>query len=359
MIGTRLRLARTAAGLSLRELEAHINGLVSAQAIGKYERDEMMPSSPVLIALAKALEVSEEYLLNPSDVELVAVEFRRKQLTSVKETAEVRARILSEVECYLEVEQILAIQPGDVFPRVERPLVRTLVEAEKAAEKLRRAWDLGEDPIPNLCALLEEKGIKVCALPLPESVSGVQAEVRSADERHLPVIVVNSRHPGERQRFTMAHELGHIYLRVATGLDAEKGCHRFASAFLVPRDMLLREVGQHRSNISVRELFQLKQRFGVSAQAIAYRCKDVGIFGPSLFSQVFRVFNAKKWRLHEPLEMSAESPQRFERLCIRALAEGLISESKASELLGKTVRELAESLDRPPEEADDGHSSGV
>ena len=60
MIGARLKLARAAAGLSLRELESGLQGLVTAQAIGKYERDEMMPSSSVLIALARALKVTEE-----------------------------------------------------------------------------------------------------------------------------------------------------------------------------------------------------------------------------------------------------------------------------------------------------------
>ena len=35
---------------------------VSAQAIGKYERDEAMPRSGVLIALAEALDVSVDYL---------------------------------------------------------------------------------------------------------------------------------------------------------------------------------------------------------------------------------------------------------------------------------------------------------
>lgn len=359
MIGKRLALARAAAGFSLRDLEARIDGLVSAQAIGKYERDEMMPSSSVLIALARALAVSEEYLLNPADVELVGVEFRKKRLTSARETAEVRARILSEVERYLEVERILAIEPPKVFAADQRPQVRSMEGVEEAAERLRELWDLGEDPIPDLCEFLEEKGLKVCALPLPENVSGVQAQVRSASEEHLPVIVVNRRHPGERQRFTMAHELGHLYLRVGGGLDPEAACHRFAGAFLVPSKMLLREVGRHRRDITVRELFQLKQRFGVSAQAIAYRCKDLGIFGQSLFAQVFKVFNARKWRLHEPNEMPGERPQRFERLCIRALAEGVISEAKASELLGKTVRELVESLDRPPDDEADGQAARV
>lgn len=359
MIGTRLKLARTAAGLSLRELEGQIDGLVTAQAIGKYERDEMMPSSSVLIALARALNVSEDYLLNPADVELVGVEFRKKQLTSAKETAEVRSCILSEVERYLEVERILAIEPPKPFPAAKRPLVESLDEAEEAAGQLRKLWGLGEDPIPDLCELLEEKGVKVCAISMPENVSGVQAEVRAANEEHLPVIVVNGKHPGERQRFTLAHELGHMFLRMAGGVDPEKACNRFGGAFLVPAKMLLREVGPRRKDISVRELFQLKARFGVSAQAIAYRCKDLEIFEQSLFSQVFKVFNANHWRLREPNELPGERPQRFERLCIRALSEGVVSESKASELLGTTVRELVARMDKPPEDGADGHSPRV
>ncbi len=63
MFGERLKIARVRAGLSLRDLEERIGNLVSAQAIGKYERGEMMPGSRVLIALADVLGVSERYLV--------------------------------------------------------------------------------------------------------------------------------------------------------------------------------------------------------------------------------------------------------------------------------------------------------
>ena len=118
MIGERLKLARAASGLSLRGLEERLQRLVTAQAIGKYERDEMMPSSRVLIALARALKVTEEYLLNPAAVELVAVEFRKNKLTSAREGAQVQARILSEVERYLDIEHILVIPVAKVSPLI-------------------------------------------------------------------------------------------------------------------------------------------------------------------------------------------------------------------------------------------------
>ena len=360
MIGSRLKLARAAAGLSLRGLEDALNSRVTAQALGKYERDEMMPSSDVLIALSKALGVSVAFLMNPADVDLVGVEFRKKELTSAKETAEVRARILDEVERYVVVEQLLAIEPRPVFSEAQRPVVRSQEDVEEAAVKLRGLWRLGGDPIPKLCEFLEEKGIKVLALDLPENVSGVQADVRPAKGHPLPVIVVNSNHDGERQRFTMAHELGYLYLKAAGDLSIEKACNRFAGAFLIPKEMLVREAGPHRTSIGVRELFRLKLRFGASAQAIVYRCKDLGIFNQSLYVQVFKVFNANGWKLKEPAELPKEKPARFERLCLRALAEGVISEAKAAELLRTSVHRLQKLVDQPPEgEAVSGHPPGV
>lgn len=59
MIGERLKRARDAAGLSMQSLGKQAG--VSAPMIQKYERDESMPSSSVLIQLAKALNVRTEF----------------------------------------------------------------------------------------------------------------------------------------------------------------------------------------------------------------------------------------------------------------------------------------------------------
>ena len=85
MLGQRLKLARSAAGLSLRGLEERIGNRVTAQAIGKYERDESMPSSGVLIALADALSVPVDYLVGDEEMALESLEFRKKSLTSKRE----------------------------------------------------------------------------------------------------------------------------------------------------------------------------------------------------------------------------------------------------------------------------------
>ena len=92
MIGSKLKVARSASGLSLRALADAMDGIVTAQAIGKYERDEDMPSSRVLMALAAALNVTEEYLLVEDELALEGVDFRKKAGTSSREEAELEAR---------------------------------------------------------------------------------------------------------------------------------------------------------------------------------------------------------------------------------------------------------------------------
>jgi len=126
-------------------------------------------------------------------------------------------------------------------------------------------------------------------------------------------------------------------------VDEEKAAHRFAGAFLMPADALWAEIGRHRTSIGGRELFYLKQLFGVSVQAITYRCKDLGIFSEPLFRRLFQEFGRLGWRsppYKEPYAREGEKPTRFKRLTLRALAEGAVSEPKAAELLGLSVREL-------------------
>ena len=354
MIGKRLKLARIGIGLSLRELETRIGNLVSAQAIGKYERDEMMPSSKTLIALAKALGVSESYLIGQGDIQLDGVEFRKKKITRKKEEAIVEASVLSRVERYLEIEDLIDAPSREWDRPREAPFpVHDLKDAEIAADKLRTDWKLGTDPIPNLAEFLEERGIKVLTLDLPKSVSGLTCWVQRQNRKAIPVIVINVADTGERQRFTLVHELGHMVLSVAKDLDEESAAHRFAGAFLMPTSILWAEIGKHRHKLAIGELLCLKPFFGVSVQALTYRCKDLEIINPKTFQDLFAEFGRRGWRsppYKEPCSVPNEKPCRFERLCYRAIAEGAISLAKGAELLGTTEQELRNQMEQTPDE---------
>ncbi len=351
MVGRKLKVARSAAGLSLRALSDAIGNRVSAQAIGNYERDEDMPGSAALIALANALGVTIDYLLSEEELVLEGVDFRKKSIASAREEATLEARTIHLLERYLALEDLLNLRSVDwEQPRSAPYPVADLRDAEDAARSVREDWGLGNDPIPKLAELLEERGIKVLSLDL-DDIDGLAAKVRRKDRDAARVIVIKKSSWSERKRFNLAHELGHMVIAPAAGVDEEKAAHRFAGAFLMPADVLRSEIGAHRSSISIGELVALKERFGVSIQALTYRCKDLGILNHASFARLFKVFSERGWRrppFAEPaiMDPSLEEPRRFERLCYRALAEQVIGEARAAELLGISVRELDARLDQ-------------
>ncbi|MFO7774749.1 MAG: XRE family transcriptional regulator [Candidatus Hydrogenedentota bacterium] len=352
MNGERIRLARKKAGLSLRDLAAKMEGLVSAQAIGKYERGEMAPGSEVSLALSKALGVSMYYLSAPQQVELGELEFRTKANTSAKDRARVETEVLEWVERYLQIEEILGEGGGWKAPEGMPRRISSLEEAEDLAEELRHSWDLGIDPIVNMTELLEEGGIKTLLADLPGKVSGFTCLVKSGrGEQKTPVIVVNRGQTLERRRFNMAHELGHRVIDSESVGEMEKLCHRFAGGFLVNRRHLMKEIGQRRSALGVREILDLKRHYRVSAAALLLRLQQTGILGRRTVQKAFQTF-ARQWRSVEPEPLEDpedkpsrdEEPRRFERLVYRAAAEDMISLSKAVELLRAPLAEVEAGL---------------
>jgi Zn-dependent peptidase ImmA (M78 family) len=176
------------------------------------------------------------------------------------------------------------------------------------------------------------------------------------------VIVVNSRFPLERRRFTLAHELAHRL--IDTGALGEKeeenAATLFAGAFLMPREHLLRAVGKNRNALGYKELIVLKHLYRVSGAALLMRLRQVGVIRESTLVYAFQSI-ARGWRTQEPVELEPEEHRgqreralRFERLCYRALAEGLVSLAKATELLRLPVAEVENGL-KGPQYADADH----
>jgi Zn-dependent peptidase ImmA (M78 family)/DNA-binding XRE family transcriptional regulator len=343
MFGERLQIARKQAGLSLRALSDQLDGHVSAQAIGKYERGEMMPSSGVHIRLAKALNVPMDFFAAPVGAKLSEVDFRKHSGTTAKERSMVEVAVLQQVERYLQVENVLGLESTHWDMPFEQRYLSNVEEAEDLATEVRREWSLGIDPIPNLTELLEEHGVKVLMLDLPEKVSGLTCLVERPDGDPVPVIVANNRHGLERRRMTLAHELAHRVL-VAESKIVEKAATRFAGAFLMPGDHVRRKVGASRRWFGVPEIVTTKRLYRVSAAATVVRFRDLGILANEKMTRIFMSIG-RRWKSlePEPLETNGrlfERPKRFERLCYRALAEDLISISKAAELLQMPVTKI-------------------
>lgn len=333
MIGERIKRARAAAGLSMQALGKEVG--VSANMIKKYEHDISMPGSAVLIKLGKTLGVRSEYFFRPVNVTLSGAKYRKHSNTPAAMLKRIEADILDQAERWQELANLWPVFPVSPFSGISDlpEFITTLEEVEQVADHVRTSWQLGLNPLPDLVDVLESHGVLVIITQVNEQAKFDGLHAMVAEQ---PVVVVSSNWPGDRQRFTLAHELGHLLLngRLSSELDEEKASNRFASTFLLPADSILRHLGDTRHNLEVRELYLLKHEFGLSMMACLYRAAESGIIEVPVCNRLLKVFSSQGWRKQEPGEAYPQvNTLLFEQLVCRALGEGIISEPKAAELL--------------------------
>lgn len=326
----RLKSARTLAGLSQDELVNRIEGLVSKNAIAKYERGEMMADGKVLIALANALNVKPDYFFRPFTVEIENIEFRKKSKLTVKKVNAIKQKVTDIVERYLEVEQFLSIESGFSNPIGDLE-IKDKKDVEKAVNKLLKAWRIGFNALPNVIELLEDKEIKVIEIDAPDEFDGFSGW---ADGQY-PVIVINRHYTIERKRLTALHELGHLVLKFHKDIshkEMERMCFQFAGAMLIPEETLRMEIGDSRSHISIPELIVIKENYGISIQAIMQRAKDLEIISEFAYIQFRKWISSNRAEEGLGQYIGKEQSGRFLQLIFRAAAEEVISMSKAANL---------------------------
>lgn len=325
-IGERIKSARTRANLSQRDLGEAAE--VSAMAISKYEHDQDIPGSTILIRLAKALGVKVEYFFRQTTVTLSTPVYRRRKSMSSLQEDHILGQVQEMLERYLDIESLLDMQSPVRLPAQQH--IDTLDDIEEITLKIRDLWHIGLAPIEELMEMCEDQGIKIGLVKGDGSFDALTFMANN----HIPVIVLRRDVPGDRQRFSLAHELGHLILEIAENVDAEKAANRFAGALLAPQAAVKAELGSQRHTLSTYELHQLKHKYGISMQAWIYRAKDTGILAEQDAARLFKLFRQKNWHREEPGDaLPPEKPQRFERLVIHALCEGIISQARASELL--------------------------
>lgn len=354
-IGERLRRARTMTGHSLRSLAVAIGEVASHTQLQKFESGEATPDSKLLARLGQALKVRPDYFFKSNELKLATVEYRSQTTKlGVKARQRLEEKAYEFFERYLEIEDILG-QTSEVLTRVDlsKEKEADLPDAiEDAAEKLREDWQLGMNPIPNVHVMLESHGVKVKTLPHEEGFDGFSAFAGDNDGKSVPVIALSKRwlEGSERDlprfRFTAAHELAHLHLILPDELDHKQKeicCHRFAGAFLIPKKPFEERFGANRVKIALNELIAIKAEWGISVAAIMKRASSLGLVTAGRYKTYCIVAAKNGWTKRDPGNWSGEEKSsRFEPLVLRALAQELISASKAAGLLGISLPELGE-----------------
>lgn len=344
IFGRRLSQARQMKGLSMEELGRLLTPAVTRQAINKYEKGLTMPDSRMLLAFGSALGVKPDYFFRPFTVEVDRVMFRKDAKFPEKKSVAIRERVREELERYLEVEQLCGTQPEFILPTIDISSTKD-EEVTRFANQVRSMLNLGVDGISNVIEVLEENGIKVIEISEDESFEGLSGYANDC----IPIIVVNDNLTPERKRFALLHELGHLLMRFGSEMQAkeiESACNAFASELLLPSSVLISRIGVKRHDISLAELSDIQKQYGISIDAIMDAMRRLDVITNRRFEgylkkkRSFPDFNA----IVEQSMAIPETTGRFVRMVYRALADEIISFSKAAALLNTSVEAVKRQL---------------
>lgn len=271
-VGESLRILRLFHGMSQPEVAQRLS--VTRQYLNKLEASKDYPAEEFALALAEVFDVDVSYFYRSVGQEpgMDQIHFRKQRTAPQKFAHQAIAaitlfkKIIDFLEKYYEF-------PVPNFPDV---IAKSAVEIEEAAELTRSYWGLPRNaPIGNLTDAVEANGGLVAYF---KGVSEKVDALSTNEERPLIVrsTAIRSLY---RQRFDIAHEIGHrvLHLGVDTGdKETEAEANRFASALLLPRHAFVNEFPRgHR--IDWQKVFELKLRWKVSAKAIIRRAFDLGV----------------------------------------------------------------------------------
>lgn len=337
-MANRIKQLRLSRGWTLDELVAQIGGIVSKQAISKYELNLDRPSTPVLSKIAAAFGVKTIHLFSEPKYRIQLVAYRKKCALPKKEQHRIESLVRERFEERLKIQNLVSSDAILDVPVNDFP-INKVEEAEEAADSLRKSWHLGQDQISNLTGLLESKLVHVLEVDASEKFDGMAALAYDNQNIKGTAIVVRKGIPGGRQRLNLSHELGHLVLKVSKNVDVEDAAFRFGAAFLAPKEWVLREVGRNRTALGVQELIILKKRFGISIQAIIYRLKTLNVISDSYYTSCMRYVSNAGWKKQEPLPLPVEKPEWLKQNVYKAVSESLLSQSEAEMVIGEKIED--------------------
>ena len=374
-VGERIFAARKAAGLSQRELAAQITAAdrvdgLSPSALSRIESGQRRVASHELAELADVLGVNVEDLLGTrkrSAALVLAARVTQVSSAGLQQVAD-RARQVLEADDLLS--RIVPPSAPLSMPAIFHDDVPVTKEGgRELAERARQALGLGDGPIGDLTALIEEHlGAHVLVEPLPSGVHGFCAVSPSAGGvPAAAVIIVNGEDLSARRRFTLAHELCHLLAgdpvdvevlsSLADKTPAEHRADAFAANFLAPAEGVRRAVGPQRFDETL--VRRLSRVFGMSHQAMTRRLEEVGSVR-FLSSDHARdvALRAALLAGSEGETSSRRPPVRLLDRALRAYEEGRIGIGLVADILGEadTValgERLYEQGHRPPAPAPD------
>ena len=318
------------------ELSSRTNGEVSKPNISKYEAGKMMPSSKAHIALARALGMDFDYFFRPVTVQITRpADYRKKASLNRTDEKAINEEVMDKVERYMEIEDTLGVSMEFDYD-LSDIIVSNRDDVKRVVAHIRKDWNLGLGPLSNIIDMLEYHGLRVIEIEAPDAFDGMCVFVGEKK----PVLVLNKHYTVERKRFSTLHELGHSVMRMNESLeqrDRESLCNYFAGEMLLSSEVLYRQFSRRIYKLYLNDIDHMQTQFGISIDAIMHKLKDEHILEDVLYTNFCKKKNMsaelKRWA-QTSTYLGEETSYRFSRMVYRALANNLISEEKANEILG-------------------------
>lgn len=366
-LGKELQQARIKRGLTQEDAAKVIE--VARTTITAIEKGERRLKADELIKLAHAYgrQVSDFVRPRPK-IEPFQVQFRGPYVRSDEDNTKIAAYVDDfEKLCrdYLELEQITGSPLMRKYPlEYEIAGLRTAQAAESVAIEERNRLGLGDGPIPILRDTLEQDvGLRIFYLPLrPTKFSAIYLY----NDQLGGCIAINSLHPEERRRWSLAHDYAHFLVhRYKPTVLIEEGYQRlpeserfadyFALYFLMPTSGLTRrfnDIRRTKGKITPADLCTLAHYYGVSVAAITLRLEDMKLLPTGIWDKLreggFKVREAQQQLGLGAIPARDEKlPIRYQYLAVDAFDRALITEGQFARFLGVDrleARHIAELL---------------
>lgn len=321
-----LEAARLSRGLTQAEL-AKSSG-VAQGIISKFETGAI-PSDERLRVLARILEVPTELIDGTTTQAPHTRVFHRKQASlPMKARNQLQADMLL---AHVRVSRLVGDGAQHQVPRLPLPDNRWYGPDDRARE-LRQRWDIPAGPVVNMVDVMERHGVPC----LVWDVSSARVDaISSWPDDAPPIVLLGSHAPGDRLRFTIAHELGHAVLHEVPSAESETEADIFASEFLMPEEDIRGDL----ADVSLASLANLKRKWGVSIAALMRRARDLGTISDSKYRSLNIELSSAGMRKNEPVQIEREQPTLLAHLVEERTASGEGLEALADTAL-ITVHEL-------------------
>lgn len=295
-----ISIARESRELDNKELAEILD--VNSSSVSRWENEGLIITKETIKEMSNHLQYPESFFYQKGELLPLALSFRKRNVVASKIINQIEANInISRINIEVLLDAIKLKEPH--IPVLD---VLKYGTPEECAKQLKKLWKLDKGVVENLSEVIEQNNILL--LNLDFKTERVDGRCTIAKDKY-PIIVTNKSLLGDRQRFTLAYELGHLVMHLYTqpkfDRDLSHEANLFAAEFLMPE----KDIKKDLEDLSLAKLGDLKLKWKVSMQALMYRANDLQVITDNQKHYLVKQFNAQNIRRREPIELDVKTEQ--------------------------------------------------